>query len=674
MLKIEQTEEGFSVIVPPKVQFIKRDWPDFDLIPGQNIMNKKLTGCGITEWALVCNRDIILCSPRIMLLKNKYDQHLDDVCYLVSDKESDTESDKDLEEKPKPEDFEDEDEEEEDIGAYDRMYEAVQNYIEANDGIKPIKLLVTYDSYPLLKLVLKNLGYNNRFWVVVDEFQSLLVDSRFKSDTEMKLLKALGDVENVCYVSATPMIRDYILEIPELKNLPYYTLDWEKEQPGRVKKPRLKVKSSESVFRTAKSIIEPYLAGKFEKTYKKDDKGNVITIESREAVIFVNSVNNILSIIKKTKLKPEQVNLLCANTEKNIKKIEKKLGKQWSIGKIPLRNEPHKMFTFCTRTVYLGADFYSTNARTFVISDANIENLAVDISLDLPQIVGRQRNEVNPWRDEATLYFKLLNTIKRMTKEDFEAIINQKIQDTENILRGCWKLEIDDTDSYTALVKNKISRVKFYKGDYVSVDYDQNKDPKLVFNNMVKLAERRAFEIQQIDFADRFSMFDSIDNELGLTDEYKRIKEAIKIYDNLKTFYEKLKFICKVYETDLLAYEKLLEQITDKNFREYFEILGVDRIKASGYDFDTLKKDLISASEIDKELLDKLVYDSFNVGEKYTLSSIKSTLQKIYVRVKSNQIAKATDLEDWFEVKYVLITKNKKRYHGCLILRKLNIT
>jgi len=32
------------------------------------------------------------------------------------------------------------------------------------------------------------------------------------------------------------------------------------------------------------------------------------------------------------------------------------------IGDIPQRGEPHKMFTFCTSTVYIGADFYSTNA------------------------------------------------------------------------------------------------------------------------------------------------------------------------------------------------------------------------------------------------------------------------------------------------------------------------
>ncbi len=52
-------------------------------------------------------------------------------------------------------------------------------------------------------------------------------------------------------------------------------------------------------------------------------------------------------------------------------------------GSIPLKGEPHKLITFCTSTAYAGCDFYSTNATTFVISDCNRKNMAVDISTEL---------------------------------------------------------------------------------------------------------------------------------------------------------------------------------------------------------------------------------------------------------------------------------------------------
>ena len=64
------------------------------------------------------------------------------------------------------------------------------------------------------------------------------------------------------------------------------------------------------------------------------------------------------------------------------------------------------MFTFCTEQFILGADFYSTNAEPFIFSDANIDSLAVDISLDLPQILlGRQRLIENPWLKNHAEFF-----------------------------------------------------------------------------------------------------------------------------------------------------------------------------------------------------------------------------------------------------------------------------
>ena len=60
-----------------------------------------------------------------------------------------------------------------------------------------------------------------------------------------------------------------------------------------------------------------------------------------------------------------------------------------------MEDQPHKQFTFCTRTAYLGADFYSPNAYTIICSDCNIESMSLDISLDLPQIMGRQRLQKN---------------------------------------------------------------------------------------------------------------------------------------------------------------------------------------------------------------------------------------------------------------------------------------
>ena len=152
--------------------------------------------------------------------------------------------------------------------------------------------------------------------------------------------------------------------------------------------------------------------------------GEIGIRESREAMIYVNSVNNIIQIIKKFNLSSEEVTILCSNTKANLERIQNKLGKNFNIGKVPLKNEERKMFTFCTRTVYLGADFYSDNARSFILSDANLETLAVDISLDLPQILGRQRNEDNPWKNQAEFYYK---PYIKVGKEESKEVFQQRI-------------------------------------------------------------------------------------------------------------------------------------------------------------------------------------------------------------------------------------------------------
>ena len=77
----------------------------------------------------------------------------------------------------------------------------------------------------------------------------------------------------------------------------------------------------------AQNIVKAYKNG----NYPKLDEGNV----SKECVIFLNSVTGIVNIIKNTKLKPEDVNIIVANNEDNDS-IIKKLGEGYGNGVIPL--------------------------------------------------------------------------------------------------------------------------------------------------------------------------------------------------------------------------------------------------------------------------------------------------------------------------------------------------
>ena len=290
---------------------------------------------------------------------------------------------------------------------YSKLKEGLLDYLtNCSFNKKTPKILVTYDSFRLVKEILKEKNLFKCFYVVIDEFQSIFTDSRFKSTTEMEFINKLSDVQKVCYVSATPMIDKYLQELDLFKDLPYFELDWGYYDSTRITTPDLKIRVVSSIVSKAKEIIKTYKDGEFESCIVgKDELGNLEEIKSKEAVFYVNSVSNITSIIKGAGLNPEECNILCARTSKNIRKLYKNLGSKYKIGKVPLKGEPHKMFTFCTKTAYIGSDFYSDNASSYVFADPNIKSLALDISLDLPQIVGRQRNRENPFKNNIVIFY-----------------------------------------------------------------------------------------------------------------------------------------------------------------------------------------------------------------------------------------------------------------------------
>ena len=375
--------------VPSGIRYIS-EWEDYRIHSFPHILNKQIPGCGYTEYCIRNSDDTILCSPRKILLQNKYEQHPDTTFLVVNTYESEVGTDKDLTKyprvrrtfgykKPNLEKIKRESKQKEDF--FKELTYKISTYIKAcRFNNRPVKILVTYDSFRIVKDIIRHQDSLENFQIVVDEFQSIFTDSKFKSDTEMQFVDNLQGIKRVCYVSATPMIDKYLDMLDDFKNLPYYELDWEAKDPGRVSKPKIITRNLKSVYMEAGPIIKSYLEGKFEYRYvrdpESDNEKDVKKIESKEAVFYVNSVNNITSIIKRAGLTPEQVNILVANTPENVTRIKKNLGAKYKIGTVPLRDEPRKMFTFCTRTVYLGADFYSDNARSFIISDANIDTLS----------------------------------------------------------------------------------------------------------------------------------------------------------------------------------------------------------------------------------------------------------------------------------------------------------
>ena len=152
--------DRIKIIIPEGIRFLLK-WEDFKLsnFPNKCIINKQIPGCGFTEYCIRSNENIILCSPRKILLENKWDQHRNEVYLVRNEMDKDPNVDKDISKEKKDlskpifrtqEEIEKEKEEEERNNSliYQRISNDIGNYIlhcEYNN--LPVKILVTYDSY-----------------------------------------------------------------------------------------------------------------------------------------------------------------------------------------------------------------------------------------------------------------------------------------------------------------------------------------------------------------------------------------------------------------------------------------------------------------------------------------------------------------------------------------------
>ena len=670
-------------IVPRGIRFISELGTNFRFykLPVKCIINKQLPGCGFTEYCLRGPENVILCSPRKMLLENKKDQHGRDVYLVVNELEKELIVDKDLSKVDKTRSQVFMEKLDEMVNGkntvYNRLMNEIKDYLNERKylGDKPCKILVTYDSYRIVKDILTSLGIFQSFYTIIDEFQTILHDSKFKSNTELDFLYHLHQSHSALFVSATPMLEEYLNMLDEFDGLPYINMDWGKEDPSRVLKPALKVLSMMSVGTKLPEIIQSYKSENFESAVRMIN-GYHTKIVSDEAVFYVNSVNHITSIIKKCDLQPEEVNILCSDTPENLKRIQKKLGKRFTIGKVPLKGVKPKMFTFCTRTVYLGADFYSTCARSFIFSDSNIDSLAVDISEDLPQILGRQRLFDNPWKNEATFYYRSTCDYRKVSQEEFDREIERKKKATNDLL-SAFSTALDEAKLTLAEAYQTLAKTQNYKDSYVAVNEHQGGTLIPVLNNLVLVNEIRAFRIQQIDYKDRFTVFSTIHNTLSPDDIINQeVSEFLREYQKLGTFRSKLKYLCEYGFSDEVI-GVVLDQIGEHdNIKSYYISLGPRKLKACGYNRYDIEKEL-GVVTFSYELLESNIYSEFKVGDKLTLSSIKDRLGYLYSSINYDATPKAKDLENYFEVKEYKSTEvvdgEKKRVRGYELLSRKEV-
>lgn len=584
-----------TVKVPANVNYLN-EWTGFELPRG--IVNKGITGCGATTLAIEDEHKSIICSPRINLIKNKCQQHKGTLAVYGDVRNGE-----------------------------------IEDYL--RNSPKP-KILTTYDSVPRLNGLIKD---RSDWSVVVDEYQYILIDSGFKSETEIALLETLRDFSYVTYLSATPIADKYMRQMDWFKDLPYTVLEWSNVEQRFVKRVQ-----SKNPINNAIEIVRNYQKGIYPFVIIDGEK-----IESKECVIFLNSVTNIINIIRQTGLQTEDVNIVVASTLEN-EQFVKKLGLDYGIGVIPLKGEQHKKFTFCTSTAFAGCDFYSTCASTFVISDNKKSYTSIDIATELAQIAGRQRLECNPFRNTVTFIYNV--DVGESKGDSYRATLDAKWQ--KSVKNANYKNSVADKDLKEDFVKETVDSQKLNKFSKSYVYYDEIHQ-KFSVNRMAYLNDCFSYDVQKENYSDGIRVRKQLEDsgfDVNGNEVHSDYEEQLECIIKKESFADRMKRYCEYRKNKEACMFVLVDEVMERqneDLKLYYDSLGYERIKALGYKELNLKNEMMNRRETYH--LYKEFRAIFPVGTKMLTDMIKLKMEEVYARYGIRQKGVASHLEKRFGIK-----------------------
>jgi hypothetical protein len=318
-------------------------------LPHNCIFNKVVTGCGGTTVVLQNTEDYVIAVPTTELIINKTDITTAGISKLSYNG-------------IQPFGL---------FGKFDNSVERqLKDYLNSS-GTK--KIMCTYDKVPKLMEYIQPMNYRS----LIDEYHCLLKAYSYRQKAIDGVLDNYRAFKSYCFMSATPILPSFKPHC--LEDVREVQADWGNN------KSELKVQLQQT--------NKPYLlTANIINKYKRD--GFIVSeegIKSYEAFFFINSVTDIVAILKHCNLSKDEVRIICADNDNNREKL---------IGyDISNSRSQNKMFNFITSKSFEGADYHSETGLCFVVSSSSNPHTLASIDTDIPQIAGRIRTKTNPFRN-----------------------------------------------------------------------------------------------------------------------------------------------------------------------------------------------------------------------------------------------------------------------------------
>lgn len=194
---------------------------------------------------------------------------------------------------------------------------------------------------------------------------------------------------------------------------------------------------------------------------------------------------------------------------------------------------------------------------------------------------------------------------------------------------------------------------------YSGVNYklDENSNIVPIKYNKLDLYYQTSIINKNLDVETEPTGIDDLDNFIEEFYSTGNFSNKMKAYCKFVDQYGKDNYIMGIVDI----------RIPDPKFKSYYNLFGTSGCRARSYRDDRINTIIDSRIKINN--LSTKVSEMFKIGKRYSRKDIKLLLSQIYNSLEIKKIAKANDLEKWFEIKEVKFPDATGKWiHGFEIL------
>ena len=211
--------------------------------------------------------------------------------------------------------------------------------------------------------------------------------------------------------------------------------------------------------------------------------------------------------------------------------------------------------------------------------------------------------------------------------------------------------------------------------DYLDESFQEVIKSDILFNYYLEKIKPRT-NVEFLEFLkselpedDYNHLFESYNKQL---EQNIDITSELAAFNSISFYDDKMRYICDQEQILPNNKFKLLLDFVPRSFKNYFTVLGPAKCKAHKYRQIDMEREYQRLLNNQGVSLDDRIYDTFHAGDKLSNAEIKKRLEKIYQDSGYQQTAKATDLNQWFDIKniQIRIKGTKLKENGLLLISR----